>query len=335
MDVTARLVLFSHEGSFVLTVEQKKYTNVRAVNSSIHQNEFSYSTEGFVDPLDIRIVWDMPQDSEIFFSEPSLVKSEEYTVTQEWFKSNDGTDVPMFIVKRGDIKIGNVPTIVLVYGGFGQAKLPFYLRLYFPWLSRGGMFALVNVRGGGEFGHGWYLSAIRENKIKSFEDLEKSLEFLAQKYTKPEHIGLIGASNGGMLVAGSAIRKPNSCAAVVSKVPLADMLNFHKYGMAKRWIAEYGNPENVCDREFILKWSPLHNIVSGEKYPVFLVMTGENDTRVAPMHSKKLVACLQAHNGEAYLQLDKKTGHGQGKTKDSAVSDHARVLAFFQFHLKL
>jgi len=177
------------------------------------------------------------------------LNEKEYVVKQEWFKSKDGTKVPMFIVHRKDLKLnGKNPTILYGYGGFESSVTPGFLRAYVPWLKKGGIYASANIRGGGEFGKNWHAGGIKKNKQKSYDDFIASAKHLvSRKYTDNQHLGILGGSNGGLLVSAVAIQQPELFKAVVSQVPLTDMVRFPNLLIAGRWMAEYGDPTKPAD----------------------------------------------------------------------------------------
>jgi prolyl oligopeptidase len=269
----------------------------------------------------------------------SSINTTDYLVKQEWFKSKDGTRVPMFIVHRKNVRLnGKNPTILYGYGGFESSATPYFLRPWIPWLSRGGIYVIANIRGGGEFGKTWHTDGIKENKQKSFDDFIAAAQHLInKKYTNHQHLGISGASNGGLLVSAVAVQKPELFRAVVSQVPLTDMVRFPDFLIASRWASEYGDPKNPLDLKYILKYSPYHNVKKTKRYPAFLFTTGEDDTRVHPMHAYKMAAILQSldNKGLILVYTEPSTGHQGSLTMSSFYKDVARIIAFFAEQLGL
>ncbi|MFA5745062.1 MAG: prolyl oligopeptidase family serine peptidase [Candidatus Paceibacterota bacterium] len=212
------------------------------------------------------------------------------------------------------------------------------MRSWIPWIERGGIFVDANLRGGGEFGEKWHKAGIKENKQNSFDDFISAAEYLiSEKYTNTQHLGILGASNGGLLVSAVAVQRPDLFKAVCAKVPLTDMVRFPRFGMALRWIHEYGNPEVKEDLQKILTWSPYHNVKEGVEYPATLFMTANKDTRVHPLHSRKMAALLQSVNKENNVLLftEFEAGHGAGKPKSKVIESQSLVLTFFAKELHL
>lgn len=211
------------------------------------------------------------------------------------------------------------------------------MRSWVPWIAQGGVFAVANIRGGGEFGDAWHKAGMKEHKQNSFADFIAAGEYLiAQNYTSHEHLGIVGGSNGGLLVAVVGIKRPDLFKAVCSQVPLTDMVRFPKFGMALRWIHEYGNPDVKAELEQILLWSPYHNVQADATYPSFLFTTANKDTRVDPLHARKLAALLQdAHSdSDVLLCTEMDAGHGPGKPVIKIVENQALILSFFEMKLR-
>jgi prolyl oligopeptidase len=267
------------------------------------------------------------------------INPDDYVIKQEWYFSKDNTKIPLFIFHKKGIELnGNNPTILYGYGGFGNIESPSYMRNNIPWIKRGGIFAIANIRGGGEFGDDWHKQGIKDKKQNSFDDFICAAEYLInKKYTNSNQLGIFGGSNGGLLVSAVGIQRPELFKAICSKVPLTDMVRFPKFGIASRWIHEYGNPEIKQDLFNILKWSPYHNVKKDIKYPDFLFTTAEKDTRVDPLHARKMVAMLQENSkeNEVYLYTEKDAGHGSGKPVIKIVENQAMLLTFFSKRLGL
>jgi prolyl oligopeptidase len=279
------------------------------------------------------------QQFEIYRTADNPIDPKQYITKQEWCASKDGTKIPMFIVhKKGMLLNGANPAILLGYGGLNISQTPNFDRGLVPWLERGGIYAIANIRGGGEFGEKWHKGGIKENKQNSFDDFIAAGEHLInQKYTDANHLGILGMSNGGLLVSAVAVQRPDLFKAVCARVPLTDMVRFPKFGMAVRWVHEYGNPEVKDDLQRILAWSPYHNVKEGVEYPNMLFTTADKDTRVDPMHARKMTALLQSVNKENEILLFTETeaGHGAGKPVSKIVESQSLVLAFFAEKLNL
>jgi prolyl oligopeptidase len=256
---------------------------------------------------------------------PYKVNTGNYITRQVWVTSKDGTRISMFLAhRRGIEQDGSHATLIYGYGGFNKSKTPVFMPNFFIWLEAGGMVAFPNLRGGGEYGRKWYEGGIRENKQKSFDDCIAAAEWLIEnKYTKPRKLVLYGASNGGLMVSAAAIQRPELFKAVWAEVPFTDMLRYHKFGRAKAWTNEYGDPDKPEDFKYLLKYSPYHNIRPNTRYPAMLIVGGENDPKVHPLHARKFAAGLQDANiGEnlILLKIQKDAGH------DGGLSDTEQIL---------
>ena len=271
----------------------------------------------------------------------SDIDPDRYQVEQVWFKSKDGTRVPMFVVsKKGLVRNGKTPTLLSGYGGFNIARKPFFDRnAMLLLLEHGGIYADVQLRGGSEFGEEWHRAGMLEHKQNVFDDFIAAAEYLiAQKYTDKEHLAIQGGSNGGLLMGAVLTQRPDLFRAVVCQVPLLDMLRYQNFQIAKLWIAEYGSAENPKQFDFIYAYSPYQHVKKGTQYPAILFMTADSDTRVDPMHAKKMAALLQAQaaNGPdrpILLRVDTKAGHGIGKPVGKLVEDNTDLWNFVFWQL--
>jgi prolyl oligopeptidase len=256
----------------------------------------------------------------------------EYETTQVWYPSKDGTRVSMFLVHRTDLpRDGNRAVLLSGYGGFNISRTPAFDPGNFPFLDRGGLFALANLRGGGEYGEAWHRAGMLEQKQNVFDDFIAGAEFLiAEGYTAPGRIAIEGGSNGGLLVGAAMIQRPELFGAVLCRVPVADMLRYHLFTVGRFWIPEYGSADDPSQFTYLLKYSPYHNVRSGVRYPPTLVMTADTDDRVAPGMAKKFAARLQAAGGGGpiLIRVETKAGHGAGKPMAKVIEEEADMLAF-------
>lgn len=241
-----------------------------------------------------------------------------YTLTQVRYDSKDGTEVSMFLAHRKDIRLdGTNPTLLNGYGGFDVSMTPEFARNHFLWFEQGGVLAVPNLRGGGEYGREWYRAGIRENKQNTFDDFIAAAEWLIDRgYTSPERLAVIGGSNGGLLVGAFITQRPELAAAAVCQVPLLDMIRFTRFYGAEIWSPEYGDPENPEDFRWLSSYSPYHHVEPGVPYPAVLFTTAESDSRVHPCHAMKMAARLQtegAGRGPVLLRYERQAGHGSGK----------------------
>jgi prolyl oligopeptidase len=257
----------------------------------------------------------------------------EYRVEQHWFVSKDGTRVPMDVLSSVRAKRdGTAPAVLYGYGGFNISLLPSFAPSIVPWLDAGGVYAIANLRGGGEFGEDWHRAGMREHKQNVFDDFIAALDYLGTcGVADPARIAIFGGSNGGLLVSAVATQRPDLVRAVVCAVPLTDMLRYHRFLIARLWIAEYGDPDHPRDAEILRAYSPYHNVRDGVAYPAMLIETAESDSRVDPMHARKFAARVQqATAGDAPIlaYVEREAGHGVGKPRHKVVAELADRWAF-------
>jgi prolyl oligopeptidase len=265
-----------------------------------------------------------------------------YDVHQEWFNSKDGTRVPMFVVhKKGLQKNGKNPTLLTGYGGFNISLTPTFSRTAYLWMEHGGVYAVANLRGGAEFGEDWHRAGMLDKKQNVFDDMIAAAQHLiAEKYTDKQHLAIQGGSNGGLLMGGMITQRPDLFRAVVCQVPLLDMLHYQDFQIAKLWIPEYGTAENPEQFKWLYAYSPYHHVKSGVEYPAVLFMTADTDTRVDPMHAKKMTALMQAEarNGSSVtrpilLRIETQAGHGAGKPVTKQIEEFTDVYSFLFWQL--
>lgn len=256
---------------------------------------------------------------------------------QVFYKSKDGTEVPLFIVHKKDLELtGHNETLLYGYGGFGYSTYPYYSSLHMAWLEHGGIFALANIRGGGEFGNSWHEEGKRGKKQNSFDDFISAAEWLIDHgFTTSSKLATRGASNGGLLTAVCLNQRPDLFGAGVVEVGVLDMLRFPLFTAGRFWMVEYGNPQDPEDFQVLYRYSPYHNVKEGVKYPPILVITGDHDDRVVPLHSYKYTAALQnkQNGGKILLRVDKQAGHGAGKSISQWIEEATDILSFLTHEL--
>jgi prolyl oligopeptidase len=265
-----------------------------------------------------------------------------YEVNQEWYHSKDGTRVPMFIVsKKGLKKDGHNPTLLTAYGGFNVSLTPSFSRPAYLWMEHGGVYAVANLRGGAEFGEDWHRAGMLDKKQNVFDDMIAAAEYLiGEKYTDTNHLAIQGGSNGGLLMGAMITQRPELFRAVVCQVPLLDMLRYQNFQIAKLWISEYGSSDNPEQFKWLYAYSPYHHVKAGTEYPAILFMTADTDTRVDPMHAKKMAAEMQdeAKNGASktrpiLLRIESKAGHGAGTPVTKQIEEFTDVYSFLFWQL--
>ena len=260
-----------------------------------------------------------------------------YESRQLFFESRDGTRVPMFVVHRKGLKLdGRNPTILYGYGGFNVTLNPSFSAPRIAWLEQGGVFAMANLRGGGEYGEAWHEAGMRLNKQNVFDDCIAAAEFLiAERYTAPDRLALQGGSNGGLLVGTVVNQRPELFRVALPQVGVMDMLRFQKFSVGAAWVSDYGSSDDETQFRYLLGYSPLHNIKAGFAHPATLVTTSDHDDRVVPAHSFKYIATLQGKAGGTAPQLiriETNSGHGASNL-GKALDEAADVYAFIWFSM--
>jgi prolyl oligopeptidase len=266
------------------------------------------------------------------------IDTNQYETRQVWYASKDGTRIPMFLVMKKGLKLtGRSPALLTGYGGFNVSMTPEFMKTIFPWLDSGGIFAMANLRGGAEFGEDWHRAGMLEKKQNVFDDFIAAAEYLQKEgYTDKEHLAIRGGSNGGLLMGAMITQRPDLFRAVICQVPLLDMLRYQNFQIAKLWIPEYGSSEDPKQFQWLYGYSPYHHVKPGTVYPAVLFMTADTDTRVDPMHAKKMTAELQADNGgpnPILLRIETKAGHGAGKPLNKVVEDWTDIYSFLFWQL--
>jgi prolyl oligopeptidase len=318
-EVQERIRMFHPTGQTAGTVSFETLGSLSGVTGRWRGSEAFFTFTSFTTPTEIwrcetksgkRTIWSRPQ---VPF-DPSG-----YEVSQVWYPSKDGTRIPMFLAHKRGLKLdGTNPTYLYGYGGFTLSQLPSFSALKAVWMERGGVYALANLRGGGEFGEAWHKAAMLEKKQNCFDDFIAAAEWLIKhRYTAPAHLAIGGGSNGGLLVGAAVTQRPDLFTAVVCSYPLLDMVRYHRFLVASYWVPEYGSADKPEQFAFLKAYSPYHNVKPGADYPSVLFITGDSDTRVAPLHARKMTALMQAEarprEGEPILLLyDTKAGHTRG-----------------------
>jgi prolyl oligopeptidase len=270
---------------------------------------------------------------EAFFQSKSPFDSSQYELKQVFFKSKDGTQVPMFIAGQKGLKMDGTQRLLMTgYGGFNLSLTPHWSAAYAWWMQQGGWFAVPNLRGGGEYGESWHQQGMFSGKQNVFDDWFAAADYLiANKYTSPQHFAITGRSNGGLLMGASITQRPELFGAVLCGYPLLDMLRYQKFKVGYYWTTEYGSAENEKQFPYLLRYSPYQNVKAGTNYPAVMFFTGDSDTRVDPLHARKMTALLQpasASGRPILLHYSLAGGHSAGVSVDQQVQDDADQLTF-------
>jgi prolyl oligopeptidase len=342
-NVASELRVYSLDGKKLTDIPQPAIGNVFSASGREDSSELFFAFQSFTVPPSV-YRYDLNSGASSLWAsvEAPSIDPSAYEVRQEWYGSKDGTKIPMFIVsKKGLEKNGKNPTLLTGYGGFNVSNNPAFKRDVYLWMEHGGVYAVANLRGGSEFGEDWHRAGMLEKKQNVFDDFIAAAEYLiAQKYTDREHLAINGGSNGGLLMGAMMTQRPDLFRAIVCQVPLLDMLRYQNFQIAKLWIPEYGSAEDPKQFDFIYAYSPYHHVKQGQEYPAILFMTADTDTRVDPMHAKKMAALMQAEakNGSSkerpiLLRIDTKAGHGQGKPVTKQVEDATDMYSFLFWQL--
>ncbi len=341
-NASTRIEVFDLDGSSKGDLELPGIGTAR-ISTEHDSTEAFLSFESYNEPDSIYRL-DLKSRQRSLWARPDVpVDPSRIEVEQVFFPSKDGTEVPMFIVHlKGLERDGKNPTLLSGYGGFNVSMTPRFSASNFPWLEAGGVYAVANLRGGGEYGEEWHRAGMLEHKQNVFDDFIAAAEWLVAKdYTSSENLGIQGGSNGGLLTGAALVQRPELFSAVLSAVPLLDMLRYQHFLMARYWVPEYGSAENSEQLPFLLEYSPYQNVESGKKYPAVLLTAGENDSRVHPLHARKMAARLQAATANdvekepILLWVEGDVGHGRGKPLALRQRDAADVMGFMAWQLGL
>jgi prolyl oligopeptidase len=342
-NATSQLKIFDIDGTHIANLQLPGLGTVYGSEGKWDRDEIFYGFFSFTVPPSVyRYDLKSGKTAEWAKVEAPSVDPSQYEVQQEWFHSKDGTKVPMFVVyKKGLKKDGHNPTLLTGYGGFNVSLTPSFSRSAYLWMEHGGVYAVANLRGGAEFGEDWHRAGMLDKKQNVFDDMIAAAEHLiAERYTDKDHLAVQGGSNGGLLMGAMITQRPDLFRAVVCQVPLLDMLRYQNFQIAKLWIPEYGSSDNPEQFKWLYAYSPYHHVKAGEEYPAILFMTADTDTRVDPMHAKKMAAEMQAEakNGSSktrpiLLRIESKAGHGAGKPVTKQIEELTDVYSFLFWQL--
>jgi prolyl oligopeptidase len=333
-DASSRLHVYDLAGNLVKQFELPDIGTIRALRAEPESEELLISFSSFLIPTAVYRVDLETLEYTLYHQHQVRFDPELFETEQVWFESRDKTSIPMFLLhKRGLERDGQNAAVVHGYGGFGVSLLPAFTAHVIPFLERGGIYAVVNARGGGEFGEEWHRAGMRENKQNVFDDFIAAAEWLiAQGYTRASRLGCFGWSNGGLSVSAVAVQRPDLWKAVVAGAAVTDMARFHRAHGGQHWVAEYGSPEDADDRELLMQYSPYHTLPKKIEAPAVLTMVSDNDDRVAPWHSYKMHSAWLAANvstSPILLRREEQSGHRGSPEVGRTVARYADMWAFF------
>jgi prolyl oligopeptidase len=332
-DVVTQTNIFTLDGHQIGHLEYPTLGAASQLNGREDSNEAFYSFQSFIIPPTI-YRYDVATGKTEVFAKPKVpFNSDDYEVKQVFYKSKDGTRIPMFISsKKGVKRDGNTPTLMTGYGGFLVDLNPGWNPEYAWWLEQGGFFAQPNLRGGGEYGEKWHQAGMFEHKQNVFDDFFAAAQYLVdEKYTSVDHFAIRGRSNGGLLMGAAMTQHPEMFGAIWCGFPLLDMIRFQNFLVGKWWTAEYGSADNADQFPYLLKYSPYQNVKPGMKFPAIMFNTGDSDTRVDPLHARKMTALVQKDNANdrpILLHYQTISGHSAGVSITQAIEDTADELSF-------
>ncbi len=329
----SKVYQYDMDGTKVREIELPTIGTVGGFGGKKEFTETFYALTNFITPTSI-YRYDLAEGTSELFKKPEVDYNPDlFTAEQVFFPSKDGTQVSMFIVHRKDMRLnGKNPLLLYGYGGFNHSITPSFSTSAIMLMEQGGIYVVVNLRGGGEYGEEWHHAGMLERKQNVFDDFIAAAEYLIEKgYTSKEKLAIQGGSNGGLLVGACMTQRPDLFAVAFPAVGVMDMLRYHKFTIGWGWVVEYGSSDVKEQFEYIYKYSPLHNIIPGTCYPATLVTTADHDDRVVPAHSFKFAATLQAAQGcdrPALIRIDSKAGHGAGKPTSKRIEEMADILSF-------
>ena len=332
-DAATQVKVFGLDGAFERTVDLPGLGSAGGFGGKRHETETFYAYTSYTAPTTI-YRYDVPTGQSTLYRQPSVdFTPDDFETTQVFYASKDGTRIPMFLTHRKGLTLdGQNPTYLYGYGGFDASLTPAFSPGQVVWLERGGIFAVANLRGGGEYGQAWHDAGRKDKKQNVFDDFIAAAEWLiAQGYTSTPKLAIGGGSNGGLLVGACLTQRPDLFGAALPAVGVLDMLRFQKFTIGWAWTSDYGSSDNPEDFPYLYAYSPLHNLKEGTAYPATLITTGDHDDRVVPAHSFKFAAALQhAQGGDApvLIRIETRAGHGAGKPTAKVIEEAADRWAF-------
>ena len=329
----SRLEIHTLDGKRERTIDLPGIGTVGGPSGREDEDEAYFSFESFTTPNEVHSLSMASGKTDLYSQVKVPIEKDKFVVEQVTFPSKDGTPVTMFIVHAKDLqKNGASRALLYGYGGFQVSETPAFSATIFPWLERGGIYAIANLRGGGEYGESWHEAGMLTKKQNVFDDFIGAAEYLVkEKYTSPAHLAISGASNGGLLMGAVTTQRPDLFSAVLCGVPLLDMVRYDKFGSGKTWISEYGSAEkDEAQFKALYAYSPYHHVEKGTKYPAFLMLTADSDDRVDPLHARKFTAFLQdaSAGGPVLMRVEKNSGHGGADLRKAEVEKGADRYAF-------
>ncbi len=338
-DAYSKIKIYDSKGKYLYDLDNNEIGTISGFDGEKEDTKTFYVFTSFTNPSTI-YMYDINKNKSTVYQKPKVdFKPEEYITKQVFYKSKDGTKIPMFIVHKKGISLdGNNPTILYGYGGFNIQLTPYFSISRIVWLEQGGIVAIANLRGGGEYGEEWHKAGTLMNKKNVFYDFITAAEYLInEKYTSPKRLAIQGGSNGGLLVGAVLNMRPDLFAVALPAVGVMDMLRYHKFTIGRFWATDYGTSEDSKEMfEYLYSYSPYHNIRNDVEYPAVLVTTADHDDRVVPAHSFKYIAQLQYMNKgtkPTFIRIETQAGHGAGKPTAKIIDEIADIYTFTFYNM--
>lgn len=339
VDARSKVEVYSLDGEKLSDIEFPTLGTMGDISGSINDSIAFYNFSSFTVPS-VVYKYNIEKNQSTEFFKPEInFNFDDYETKQVFYTSKDGTQVPMFIVHKKGLELnGNNPTLLYGYGGFNINLMPNFSTSRLFWLENGGVYAMANLRGGGEYGENWYRAGTKLNKQNVFDDFIAAAEYLIkEKYTSPKKLAIQGGSNGGLLIGAVTNQRPDLFKVAIPQVGVMDMLRFHKFTIGWAWVNDYGSSEDSIQFLNLYRYSPLHTIQAGVKYPAILVTTADHDDRVVPAHSFKYVATMQEKNkrakNPAVIRIQTRAGHGAGTPTSLMIEEYTDIYSFTLFNM--
>ena len=338
VDASSRIKVYDLAGTYLQDIDLPGLGSVSGISGTPGDQEAFFSYTSYTQPTSIYSLDAESGDATLFKAPKVEFDSEKYETNQVFFASKDGTRIPMFVTHKKGLELtGDNPTLLYGYGGFDISLTPGFSTSNMILLENGGVYAVANLRGGGEYGKEWHKAGTKERKQNVFDDFQAAAEYLiSEKYTRPEKLAIMGGSNGGLLVGASMTQRPDLFQVAIPRVGVLDMLRYHEFTIGWAWAEDYGRSDDPEAFEYLMEYSPLHN-VKEIAYPATMVTTADHDDRVVPAHSFKFISELQSkHTGEnpVLIRVETSAGHGAGKPISKIIDETADILSFMFYNLK-
>jgi len=337
-DASSRVAQYTYDGKLERQIALPGIGTAAGFGAAARDKELFYSFTSFVAPATIYRYDIATGKSSLFAKTEVKFRQEDYETKQVFFTSKDGTKVPVFLSYRKGIQLnGQNPVLLYGYGGFNIPMTPGFSVSNLFFMEQGGIYAVVSLRGGNEYGEAWHKAGMLEKKQNVFDDFISAAEFLVKsKYTSPSKLAIRGGSNGGLLVGACMTQRPDLFKVALPAVGVMDMLRFQNFTIGWAWVTEYGTSAKAEQFPYLYKYSPLHNLKAGTQYPATLITTADHDDRVVPAHSFKFAAALQAANtgtNPTLIRIETQAGHGAGKPTSKLIEEAADIWSFTMYNL--